>query len=735
MSLPLQRLPGPASRSLNLFLVSVLGLFVELMLIRWIATEFRIFAYLQNTVLVVCFLGLGMGCWTCRRPIIFRQALGPLLALVAILSIPAVRLRIAEDTERLSLIHLIWGYVVTTDVWQGYLAIALALVQTLVLMLLIWASFVPLGRLLGRLLDDHPRPIWAYSVNIAGSLAGIMLYALLCATSMSPLVWCAVAALLMLPYSEQPYWKSLGLLTLLVGLSGWSVTHPDTRTARPSGVTETYLGCWWSPYQKLMLVKEARTLPEGERAILTLYVNNCPYMVLMDLRTSETDRFPQLFPPALRGLSQYDLPTKFQPSPRRMLIIGSGGGNDVAGGLRGGAEAITAVEIDPTIIDVGRRFHPEQPYSSPRVTVVNNDARAYFANTQERFDLIVFGLLDSHTTTAMTNARLDHYVYTQESFEQARRLLSPGGVIVLSFEAQKPFIADRMARALRAVFGQEPLHFRVPPSEYGYGGYFFVVGDLENVRRRIATEPALAAAVAGWQQAGLQLAGTTVIATDDWPYIYLETTSVPPLYWLLGVTLLVLFLLANLMLGTRELLAGWRVTHLHFFFLGAAFMLLEVQNISKAAVVLGNTWDVNAVIIASIMVVILLANLLAAALPRLPLSLAYACLIGSAVGLYFVDLAWFAPLPYFARALVVGLLTSLPMLFSGIVFIRSFATTPGKDAALGANLFGALVGGLLQSLTFVTGIKALLLVVAALYAAAWLSKPRPATAAAVSSLQ
>ena len=53
-----------------LFLVSVLGLFLELMLIRWIGTEIRIFAYLQNTVLVVCFMGLGLGCLTCRKPIV-----------------------------------------------------------------------------------------------------------------------------------------------------------------------------------------------------------------------------------------------------------------------------------------------------------------------------------------------------------------------------------------------------------------------------------------------------------------------------------------------------------------------------------------------------------------------------------------------------------------------------------------------------------------------------------------
>jgi Na+(H+)/acetate symporter ActP len=43
---------------------------------------------------------------------------------------------------------------------------------------------------------------------------------------------------------------------------------------------------------------------------------------------------------------------------------------------------------------------------------------------------------------------------------------------------------------------------------------------------------------------------------------------------------------------------------------------------------------------------------------------------------------------------------------------------------LGANLIGALVGGMLQSLTFVTGIRALLLIVAVLYVAAIVTRPR-----------
>jgi len=196
------------------------------------------------------------------------------------------------------------------------------------------------------------------------------------------------------------------------------------------------------------------------------------------------------------------------------------------------------------------------------------------------------------------------------------------------------------------------------------------------------------------------------------------------LNFLMGGVLLALFFRAVRRSPVRGFWRGWGRPHWHFFFLGAAFMLLETQNVSKAAVVFGSTWAVNAVIITAVLCLILLANLVASWLPRLPLGPVYALLCGSCVALYaFVDLSQFAPLPFAAKAMVVGTLVCLPMLFSGIVFIRSFAGADRKDAALGANLLGALAGGLLQSITFVTGIQALLLLVAALYSGAFLTRP------------
>jgi hypothetical protein len=64
------------------------------------------------------------------------------------------------------------------------------------------------------------------------------------------------------------------------------------------------------------------------------------------------------------------------------------------------------------------------------------------------------------------------------------------------------------------------------------------------------------------------------------------------------------------------------------------------------------------------------------------------------------------------------------MAMSGIVFARSFSQCAAKDRALGANLLGALAGALLQSVSFLTGIRFLLVLVAAFYLAALTTAPR-----------
>jgi len=705
---------GPANKTLAIFLISILGLFLEMLFIRWISTEVRIFAYMQNTVLVVCFMGLGLGCFTSRQPIVLRQMLLPLFFLVLLFAIPITRKILGQISEMLSVLGglPIWYGVVNTNLWETILSVVVGLSLTYFLMVMIVDIFVPIGRLLGRLMDDHPITIWAYSVNVAGSLIGIWLFVLMSFFYQPPVTWFAVMGVLTFFWLDKTSrrWKvNLTLMIAIIAISWFA------------GKNFEFLQVVWSPYQKLAIKKANHKLGiDG----YTVTVNNVGFQNLTNLSDSNIKLNPQRYSPEMRGLSSYDVPLLLHPNPKTYLIVGAGGGNDAAGGIRHGINQITAVEIDPAIISLGRRYHPEKPYSSPIVQVVEDDARSFFATSKKHYDVISFGYLDSHTTTGMTNARLDDYVFTRESIACAKSLLADGGVLVLKFAAQNPYISDRIASIIRDVFGEEPISFRVPLGYYG-GGITFITGDLVTAKRQIAKHEKLASLIKKWQKnAPLSLTYTTKISTDDWPYFYLKKPAIPIIYFLLAGLMVILLIRCYRHWHADGLISKWKRSHWHFFFLGAAFLLLEVQNISKASVVLGNTWQVNAVIVSGVLGMILLANLVAYRFPHMPLGIVYVVLIAICLALYFVDLARFAFLPYAIKAVIVGCLTTLPMLFSGIVFIRSFAVAVGKDQALGANLIGALVGALLQSVTFVIGIKALLLIVAGFYFLSMLTKPR-----------
>ena len=643
--------------------------------------------------------------FTSSKAIELKQCLFPMTFLLLLMVFPVTRNALGSISEMLSVLGdlVIWVGPVSSDVSSTIIFLVVGLALTYFILAILVDMFVPIGRILGRLMNIHPNPIWAYSVNIFGSMIGTWALVLLSFLYQPPFTWFLAAGgllALFILWSKKDKRMNLVLLTLAIVLSWFVDQSPNT------------LDVIWSPYQKLV-VAESRANEAG-KFIVT--VNNVGYQTIIDLSDSHVLADPEKYPPEMRGLSQYDLPALFHPSPNSVLIVGAGTGNDAAGALRHNARFVTAVEIDPAIIAIGRNLHPEKPYSSPNVRVIDDDARSFFATTEEKYDVISFGLLDSHTTTSMTNARLDHYVYTMESITQAKSRLREGGIMVLSFEAQKLYIADRIRLTLREVFDQEPLVFRIPYSSYGWGGVIFVVGNLDNVQKQLDKNSELALYIKNLQESHpIRFTNNTKITTDDWPYIYLESPRIPSLYYLLIALMALIFVRSYRKWQASNNISLTSRTFWHFFFLGTAFLLLEVQNISKASVVLGNTWEVNAVIISSILGMALLANWIAYKFPNLPNPPLYLLLIETSLGLYFIDLSSFGFLPYFTKAMIVGALTSLPMLFSGIVFVRSFAITKNKSNALGANLIGALAGALLQSITFITGIRALLLVVAGFY--------------------
>ena len=700
--------------SWGIFLISASCLFAEMLLIRWIGTEIRIFAYLQNTILVACFIGFGLGLLTSTRKIKIQESIMPLTILTLLLAIPFTRGLLGSISEMLSTMDdaIIWYSAEQTNVLSRIIMVILGLIIAYYVLILVVDTFVPLGRILGGLINEDQNPIRAYSINILGSLVGNWCFVLLSFFNSKPYVWfIALVAMLFVFICKDREHRSRNIILLVttIVLSWFAGRVGDS------------IEVIWSPYQKLVV----RNTRVGEAGDFVVNVNNVGYQTIVDLSNRHVIGSPEVFDPTQRGLSQYDIPFLLNPEAKKVLIVGSGAGNDVAGALRHNIEKITAVEIDPAIIKIGQRFHPEEPYAAKNVEIINDDARSYFSVTKDKYDIISFGLLDSHTTTAMTNTRLDHYVYTRESIQQAKSLLKPGGIITLTFAVQRPFIADRMRNVIEEVFGEAPMMMSFPSSSYGWGGLMFITGDSTVIRKQIDQNPYLSGFFDNLAKNTplIERYGTKII-TDDWPYLYLQSPKIPTLYFFLIGVMALVFARSCKKWQAVNCLQFYSSNFWHFFFLGAAFLFLEVQNISKASVVLGNTWQVNSIIVSGVLAMALAANWLAFRYPKLPIKISYIALISICIALYFFDLSFLCFLPLLFKAGAVAFLTSLPMLLSGIIFVQSFSLVERRDLALGANLVGALVGALLQSMTFVVGVKALLILVAMLYLFSMFVKPK-----------
>ena len=69
------------------------------------------------------------------------------------------------------------------------------------------------------------------------------------------------------------------------------------------------------------------------------------------------------------------------------------------------------------------------------------------------------------------------------------------------------------------------------------------------------------------------------------------------------------------------------------------------------------------------------------------------------------------------RGVVATLVLCTPVFFAGLIFISSFARVGFRGSALGSNLFGSLIGGLLESSSLWFGLKSLTVIAAFLYVA------------------
>jgi spermidine synthase len=656
----------------TLFVISFVSLFIELMLIRYCNSQIRIFSFYKNVPLIASFLGLGLGCFLAkggsRHAMAFLQWLVPLTVFLAAGSTVvsnALGKHAALGSSEQILGEFVPGAAQKGGQFTSQLLMAAFCVAVFVVITLL---FTLLGRLLGEAFE-HVRRLPGYTVNILGSLSGILVFVLLGYLETPPWVWFSVGLLPLL-------WWVRGRPRVAVAVALVAVNVLAT--------VPSYGETVWSRYQKL--VGHSLGAPGQPGSAYLVEISDVFYQIAVDRR-----------PEALAGLKKdpfanYDEIYKHLPASDRVLVVGSGTGNDVAAALRAGAKRVDAVDIDPAIVAMGRRSHPERPYDDPRVHVIIDDARHAFRELPPgSYDAVVFGLLDSHTQLGMSSVRLDNYVFTRESFAAAARLVRPGGALVVTAVTVRSWFRDRFVEMLRTTVNG-------PVQVYQQATWFTYIAP-------VTEEPA------GKSQASSGFAGD--LPTDDWPFLYLPQRGVPPAYlWVVGCLVLTSLLVVR---ARGPALGRLTASHGHFFFLGSAFLLMEVHAINRLALFFGTTWLVSAVTIALVLVLIVLANLTTIAVRRIPYGLAYGALACS-LGVSFLIRPEAVLGQGAMTALGFGLVLLSPVYFAGLIFARSFGHAAVAPAAIGANIMGSVVGGWVEYSTMAFGMRALVLLAAAFYA-------------------
>jgi predicted membrane-bound spermidine synthase len=673
----------------SLALASFAVLLQELALIRWLPSAVRVLAYFPNLILISAFLGLGLGCLRAgRRSLLWLWPVSLLALAGAALALGRIAFTQESESEHLWLLY--------ADLSSRAPVVSGLRAPILLMFILSTLTFLAPGQIVAERLEEFRRggdALRGYCWDLIGSLLGTAAFAAACFSWTGPVLWFSlVTAAAFVFFLRRPRLRLLylGCAAALLFL----VNHAEQGRYR------------WSPYYALDLWSAQLFAPFSGVAVTA---NGSVHQYALDLgsnapRGSEIDEIR-------RG---YRLPyRRLQRKPRHVLVLGAGSGNDVAVALAEGADRVDAVEIDPAIVEIGRSLHPNRPYASPKVRAFVTDARSFLENSRDRYDLIVFGTLDSMTRlSALSSVRLDNFVYTVESLRAARDHLTDDGGLVLYFMVGTRHIHERLLAALVAVF-------EAPTFVAEFSHVFntiYLAGPAFPTAHPAAVRELLVAEVAGREP-----------ATDDWPYLYLAARGISPFYFSLMAAIAFLALLGVAVASPdlRKSAFSGRFDG-EMFLLGLAFLLLETRAVTEMTLVWGVSWLTSAVVFGAILLMALLGTLARVFRP-LPWGVSLVLLGVFLLVSYLVPTAaLLTPSPW-PRLLLSVAFVGPPVFFAATLFAAIFQERESAGVAFGWNLLGAVAGGLLEFTSMAVGIKAMHLLALAAYLCAGLVRSRTAS--------
>jgi SAM-dependent methyltransferase len=724
---------------LDLFLISFLTLFLELTCIRWFPSHVLFLTFFTNTVLLASILGIAVGCLAANRksnlllwtPLVLMVALGSAHLVEWLRQTNSGVIDVGNQASPQMVFFGVEyqardlsSFVVPIEAICGYF------------FLLIAVAMMGPGQQLGRALSRLPNRLQAYTIDILGSIAGIVTFAACSFLELPPTFWFAIVmagfSWFLMPEDRR---KGVALVMGPALVLALSIAPGITSS---EGARQL-----WSPYYRIDYQPGARLIN----------VNLIGHQQMQPRDSA----FPAYALPHLLNRDAGGKPFG------QVLIIGAGSGNDVSRALAWGAARVDAVEIDPVIQRLGKRDHPDHPYDDPRVFVHLNDGRNFLKQGNKQYDLIIYALVDSLVLhSGYSNIRLESYLFTKQAMDDVKKRLKPGGVFVMYNYFRQGWIVSRLQNSVRAAFGADALVLNLPSRDQlnpddNLGGDFTMViaGANDAIRNAFAQQPEYWLRLQGpfdertlngfefplpaertswralpgaereqspWRQFRLTRVNTsdadTRLATDDWPMLYLREPMIPGVSLRGGAIMAVIALLLLAPFMKRTSLPA--VTDppgllLQMFFLGAGFMLVETKAVVHMALLFGGTWIVNSVVIFAVLVMILLANLFVGVVRPVRLAPYYAGLLLSLVVSALIPMDTFLGMDRTAQIVAASVLAFTPIFFAGVVFAVSFTRAVEPDRAFGANIAGAMFGGLAEYSSMLLGFQYLLFVAVALY--------------------
>jgi SAM-dependent methyltransferase len=688
---------GDGMRATRVFLASFLVLFLEIALIRWMPAYIRLLSYFSNFILLASFLGIGIGCLLApARSRLFQWF--PVLQAAVIAAVYFFRLELSVPTA--GSIYFSSGTAEKVVLVENTMLLPL-------LFVIVAALFTTLAQRMGREMAQLP-PLRAYTINLAGSLAGVVALGAISWLELPPTVWFGVAFAVAIPLLMTPEVENGGAAPGLARPPSLPVVAVNIVLLAGSLALVHVMarGAIWSPYYKITASQQG--------ADTVVEVNNI---------------FHQSMAPIEQKEYFYQWPySVFGDTFKDVLILGAGSGTDVAAALRHGVGHVDAVEIDPAIIRLGREHHPDRPYSDPRVTVINDDARHFLRTTQKTYDLVVFALIDSLTMqSSFSGVRLESYMFTVESFRAVRDRLKPDGLLVVYNYFREPWLVDRLANTAAVAFGAEPrVHVHEARAFLGV----LIAGPR---LAQLTAPPGVPEQVTAFGQshapspARMHRRDPAIEpATDDWPFLYMRDRHLPRHYAVNLAIVLVVSTAAVLLtlwgLGARRGASprwSWQ-----FFLLGAGFMLLETKSITQFALLWGSTWVVASLAIASVLTMALVANAIVARRTITRPWLVGGVLVALLALNYAVPIGRVGFESRAAESMFYAVLVFSPILCAGLLFGSAIARSTALAQDYGINLLGAMVGGVSEYLSLVSGYRTLLVVIALCYVGAVAARPK-----------